>query len=139
MDALEGMWRLVESSAQDESGNQLAAPYGTHPMGQLLFSNGRMLASLCNGDKALAEGIGRGFSSYGGTYTYDGTVLVTEVDVASEITRIGGRQVRDVLMAGTRMILKPPLRGYGSGAMQQRTLVWECIWRPTSRQPGIKD
>jgi hypothetical protein len=139
MDSLEGMWRLVESSAQDEFGRQLNAPYGARPMGQLLFCNGRMLASLCNGDTELEEGASRGFSSYGGVYTFDGATLVTEVDVASETARIGGRQVRKVLMEKNRMILKPPLRAYGSGARQQRTLVWECIWRPTSLLPGIKD
>ena len=130
MDALIGIWRLVESKAWDEAGNSLPAPYGTHPIGQITFTvEGRMLAALCNGDADPGTGVDRGYSSYGGFYTLDGTTLTVAVDVASDSRRIGGQQVREAILDGERLLLRPPLRLYG-GVMQQRELLWEQIWRP---------
>jgi hypothetical protein len=127
MDPLEGIWRLVESRAWDEQGNALAPPYGSHPMGQIAFANGRMLAVLCNGG---AEVVGkREYSSYGGTYTFDGATLATLVDVASDPKRIGGTQTRRVVISGDTMVLHPPMRAYG-GALERRELVWQRVWHP---------
>jgi hypothetical protein len=131
MDAIEGIWRLVDSRAWDE-GNLESTPYGKHPMGQIAFSGGRMLAALCNGDADLGDHGSRNFSSYGGVYTFDGTTLETKVDVASDPARIGGRQVRTVVMMGEgRMKLCPPQRLYGD-KVQRRELIWHRIWRPGS-------
>lgn len=132
MASLDGIWRLVESRAWDENGNSLSPPYGAHPFGQIMFGNGRMLAALCNGDTDLGPGGNRGFSSYGGPYTFDGTTLETSVDVASDPTRIGGRQVRGVVMMGEQMLLRPPSRLYATGTTQRRELLWERVWRPAS-------
>jgi hypothetical protein len=130
MDALIGIWRLVESKAWDETGNGLPAPYGAHPIGQITFTvEGRMLAALCNGDADPGTGVDRGYSSYGGFYTLDGTTLTVAVDMASDARRIGGHQVREAILDGERLLLRPPLRLYG-GVMQQRELLWEHIWRP---------
>ena len=132
MDSLDGIWRLVDSRAWDENDQPLDAPYGAHPMGQIMFSGGRMLAALCKGD-ADAGADGRGFSSYGGTYTFDGTTLDTSVDVASNPARIGGHQVRTVVMVGKQMILRPPVRHYkGPGMRQRREVVWERVWQPAA-------
>jgi hypothetical protein len=129
MDALDGIWRLVESRAWDEQGNALSAPYGAVPMGQLSFTNGRMLAALCNGDAETGAGQ-RTYSSYGGSYTFDGSTLETLVDVASDASRIGSRQRREVIPMGEQMLLRPPTRGYG-GQVERRELLWERVWRPT--------
>ncbi len=86
MDLLEGIWRLVDSRAWVEGGTSWSAPYGANPIGQIAFSNGRMLAVLCNGD-ALAREEKRNYSSYGGPYTFDGSTLETLVDVASDPSR----------------------------------------------------
>ncbi len=128
MASLDGtMWRLIESRGWDEAGVALPAPYGQSPMGQITFLNGRMLASLCNGDSGI-PGTTRGFSSYGGTYVFDGETLEVSVDIASDPARIGGKQVRGVTMDGNRMTLRPPTRVYGA-SRQRRELVWECVWR----------
>jgi hypothetical protein len=131
MDPLEGIWRLIDSRAWDES-NQESTPYGKHPMGQIAFSGGRMLAVLCNGDAHPGDHGNRNFSSYGGFYTFDGTTLETTVDVASDPARIGGRQVRTVVMMGEgRMKLCPPQRLYGD-KVQRRELIWHRVWSPSS-------
>lgn len=126
MDAIEGIWRLVESHAWDEQGHPLPAPYGAHPMGQISFSKGRMLAALCNGD---ASPVGqRAYSSYGGTYVFDGSELTTLVEMASDASRIGSSQVRRVEFVGEeRMLLRPPTRAYGAST-ERRELLWERVW-----------
>ncbi len=55
MDLLDGIWRLVDSRAWDEDANPLSAPFGQNPMGQIMFSNGRMprLAQEMIADTAL--------------------------------------------------------------------------------------
>jgi Lipocalin-like domain len=131
MDALEGLWRLVEGRAWDAQGNDLPPPYGSIPFGQIMFRGGRMLAALCNGDAQPAPGQDRGFSSYGGTYTFDGQMLVTKVDMASDPQRIGGEQRRGVrIIDRDTIVLLPPPREYAGGSVQRRELVWQRVWRP---------
>ena len=126
-DQLEGLWRLAGSSAWDEADNKLPTPYGALPMGTMTFAGGRMLAALCNGDAGITD---RGFSSYGGPYTFDGKTLVTTVDIALDASRLGGQQIRGVVMQGAdRMLMSPPPRLYG-GKRERREIIWERVWRP---------
>lgn len=135
MKSIEGIWTLLQASACDAQGAPLAPPYGNRPMGTIMFEGGRMLAVLCNGDEDLGSASRREYSSYGGTYTFDGRTLETLVDIASDTSRIGGRQVRDVVLDGKRMTLRPPTRAYG-GAAQQRELVWEYV-APIPPRPEV--
>lgn len=130
MDAFEGLWRLVQSRAWDERGNELAPPYGRVPFGEMLFLGGRMLAAVCKDDPELMPGDSRGFSSYGGRYTFDGKTLVTHVDMSSDPQRIGGDQRRsmDVLDEQT-ILMHPPQRAY-EGSIERRELLWQRVWRP---------
>ncbi len=123
MDPLDGIWRLIESRAWDEQ-NRLSAPYGRHPIGQISFANGRTLAALCNGDHDVGAKGARSDSSYGGPYTFDGSTLETQVDIASDPARIGSRQIRGVVITGEQMLLRPPRRLY-AGKLERRALVWE--------------
>lgn len=122
---LTGIWRLVESRGWDEHGMPVAPPYGQHPMGHIQFEHGRMLAALCNGDPDVPEGR-RASSFYGGGFVFDGKTLTVLVDVASDSTRVGGRQVREVELRGDEMVLRPPMRRYGS-TTEQRELVWRRV------------
>ena len=126
MKSVDGIWALQQAQAWDATGQPLSAPYGQCPMGTIMFENGRMLAVLCNGDADLGSATRREYSSYGGTYTFDGKILEVLVDIASDQTRIGGRQVREVVLDGRHMTLRPPTRAYG-GAPQQRELLWERV------------
>lgn len=132
MDPLEGMWRLVDSRAWIEQTERLrrGAPYGWYPMGYLGFSEGRMLAAVCNGDADIGPDGDRGYSSYGGTYSFDGSTLECKVDVASDPRRIGSRQFQGVVMLNERQVLiRPTPRLYGS-QLERRELVWERVWHP---------
>jgi hypothetical protein len=126
---LEGIWRLTSSRAWNEQGVEMDNPYGARPMGQISFENGRMLAALCRGGSDLAPGTERPYSSYGGTYAINEGRLEVEVDIASDPSRIGGKQEREVTVDGERMVLRPPLRAYGA-SREQRELVWVRVWRP---------
>jgi hypothetical protein len=126
---LEGIWRLVSSRAWDEHGAELVDPYGARPMGQISFENGRMLAALCRGDADPGKTAQRPYSSYGGTYAVSDGRLEVAVDIASDPSRIGGKQVRELTVDGDRMALRPPLRAYGA-SREQRELAWVRVWRP---------
>jgi hypothetical protein len=96
-------------------------------MGRVTFSaEGRMMSVVCDGRPELPPGAQREYSSYCGNYTFDGARLVTKVDAASDPTRIGSEQARDVRFEGNRMVLRPPPRRSGA-ATEQRELTWELI------------
>lgn len=127
MDSIVGTWRLVRAISQDQHGHPRPAPYGPKPMGRVTFDgDGRMMAVLCDGRAELPPGVKREYTSYCGNYRCDGQQLVTRVDAASDLTRVGSDQVRDVRFAGSLMVLRPPQRSY-SGGVEQRELYWERI------------
>jgi hypothetical protein len=127
MDSIVGTWRLVRAVARDADGKDLSEPYGGQGMGRVMFSaDGRMMAVVCDGRHDLPHDVARDYSSYCGTYTFDGSRLVTRVDAASDPSRIGSDQVRDVRFEDGFMVLRPPPRTYG-GAVAQRELYWEKI------------
>ena len=85
-----------------------------------------MMAVTCDGRPLLPSGTPRAHSSYCGTYTFDGSRLITKVDAASDPSRIGSDQVREVSFDGDRMILRPPPRQTEAGE-EFRELTWERI------------
>ena len=127
MRSIVGTWKLIAAAAKDKDGNPLPAPYGGEGMGRVVFSAaGRMMAVNCDGRRELPPGMERAYSSYCGNYTFDGTRLVTRVDAASDPSRIGSDQVREVSFDGDRMILRPPPRPTEAGE-EYRELTWEKI------------
>ena len=85
-----------------------------------------MMSVVCDGRKALPARVSREYSSYCGSYTFDGEKLVTRVDAASDPSRIGSDQVRGVRFEGARMILIPPPRRIGENE-EHREITWERI------------
>ena len=127
MPSIIGTWRLVAATAKDANGTPLPPPYGGQGMGRVSFTAaGRMMAVTCDGRSELPPGTRREYSSYCGNYTFDGSRLVTRVDAASDPSRVGGEQVREVSFDGERMVLRPPPRPTTDG-MQHREIVWEKI------------
>ncbi len=123
-----GTWRLVATAAHDPDGASLPAPYGPRPIGVATFrADGRMIAALSDGRRDLpAGGTAREYVSYCGSYTYDGTTLVTRVDGTSDAPRLGTDQVRRVSFDGELMVLRPP-EDMAGGTPRQRVLTWERI------------
>lgn len=123
-----GTWRLVRATAAGADGSPMPPPFGGEKaMGRVTFNgDGRMMAVLCDGRRTVPDSEKREYSSYCGTYAYDGKQLVTRVDAASDPARMGTDQVRDVSFEGDLMVLRPPLRAYLRQA-EQRMLYWEKI------------
>ncbi|MBV8521243.1 MAG: lipocalin-like domain-containing protein [Acetobacteraceae bacterium] len=127
MRSIVGTWRLTTATAHDANGQPLPPPYGGKGMGRVVFSaDGRMMSVVCDGRAEIPPGARREYSSYCGNYTFDGRRLITKVDVASDPTRIGSEQVRDVRFEGDRMVLRPPPRRSNDG-IEQREIIWELI------------
>jgi hypothetical protein len=128
MPSIIGTWKLVAAAARDGNGNPLPAPYGGKGLGRVMFNaDGRMMAVTSDGRPALPAGEGRAYSSYIGSYTCDGARLVTRVDGASDPSRIGSDQVREVeFLADDRMVLRPPPRRTETGE-EFRELTWRRI------------
>jgi hypothetical protein len=92
----------------------------------VLDASGRMMAVVCDGAVELPAGTKREYSSYCGNYTFDGATLITKVDAAADLSRIGSDQVRGVRFEDGLMVLRPPVRT-NNGAAEQRELYWEKI------------
>jgi hypothetical protein len=119
-----GTWRLVKAEAHDGNGKPLPTPYGGKGIGRVTFNaENRMAAVVVDGRPELPAGMARDYSSYCGNYTFDGRRLVTRVDAASDPSRLGGDQVRQVSFDGNFMVLRPPPRAGG----ECRVLTWEKI------------
>jgi hypothetical protein len=122
-----GVWKLVGGSLTNPSGKLVGVPYGPRGMGIVsLTSDGRMMAVLVDGRSEVPDGTKREYSSYCGSYTFDGTILVTTVDASSDPTRFSVPQVRKVRFDGARMILVPPETEM-NGVKIYRELAWERI------------
>ena len=127
MKQITGTWRLVTTRAKNDAGEVMHAPYGPKPMGLAAFdSYGRMIAVLCDGRTTLSGEVDREFNAYSGNYTFDGDTLSTLVDAASDMTRLGGEQVRHVRFERDRLVLHPPPRHW-KNMIQHRELIWERI------------
>jgi hypothetical protein len=126
MRSIVGTWRLVATRATNDAGEPFDPPYGPIPLGTVTFTEaGRMHAVLCDGRPELPAGEVREYNSYCGVYTFDGKMLVTKVDAASEPSRFAD-QVRRVEFNGDRMSLFPPPRPL-QGTHQHREMIWERL------------
>ena len=128
MDAIIGTWQLVRTSSKAQDGTELPPPYGgDKAMGRVVLNaDARMMAVLIDGRPELPGGVTREYTSYCGSYTFDGKQLITRVDAASDPARMGTNQVRGVHFEGDLMVLRPPLKSYNAGA-EQRELHWRKI------------
>ena len=125
MESLIGVWKLIETRAFDEAGQEVPSPFGPQPMGVAIFDTERMMAMGSDGRTALPPEMKRVFAAYSGRYTLDGAKLVTEVDAASGPELLED-QVRHIRFDGPqRMTVVPVSRLFGrSGGIE---LVWERI------------
>lgn len=130
MHSLVGVWRLIDITNKDAEGRILPSSYGPLKMGLITFTeHNRMMVVICDGREHLPEGeTGREYTSYAGTYRFDGTTLVTKVDCSTptEPNRIGTDQVRPARFEGNRVILTAPPVPI-NGVVNYRDLTWEKI------------
>ena len=117
-----GVWRLVFEVASDQTGQPFPTLFGPVPMGVVTFlSNGRMTVVMADGRPGQIED--RAYASYYGSYSFDGTRLVTTVDDGSSEFWRRSPQIRTVRFDGKRMVLRPP-----SGLLGPDDVVRELTW-----------
>jgi hypothetical protein len=126
VDSIIGTWRLVSETAWNSSGQPEPTFYGPMPIGIAVFTaTGRMMASFCDGRPNPIDGP-RAFSAFCGTYTFDGTRMVYEVEEATRPDYRGSTQVRDARFDGNHLILRLPV-GFRGATDVTRELTWERI------------
>jgi hypothetical protein len=125
MHKLIGIWRLTETRAFDEAGQEVPSPFGPQPMGTAIFDAERMMVMGGDGRTALPPEMKRVFVANSGNYTFDGTKLVTHADSASS-SELLEDQVRHIQFdSPQRMTAVPISRLFGrSGGIE---LVWERV------------
>jgi hypothetical protein len=106
MNSVIGTWRLVAETATDEAGQPRPTLVGPLPLGFITFTAaGRMIVAVSDGRPDPIDGP-RSFYSYCGSYTFDGTRLVTRVDGASDPRLRAAPQVRGTHFDGDRLTLR---------------------------------
>jgi hypothetical protein len=113
MNALTGsVWRMTDVRTYDDKGREQPFPLGPQAVGVISFETERMIGAI--GDARAPAPPGeppRRYASYTGSYRFDGSELVVDVDAASS-PDLMGQQVRGVRFEGeARMILLPPRNG----------------------------
>lgn len=117
-----GTWKLIAATATSAAGAPIEQPYGPTPMGRLvLTAEGRMMAVLCDGRPSVPDGKKRAYSSYCGNFRVEDNTLITIVDAAAIVERVGSQQRRKLTLRGDKLVLAPPPRADG----EQRELIWE--------------
>lgn len=126
--SLVGTWKLVRVMARTTDGSVRPSPYGPEGLGILsLTADGRMMAMLGDGRRAVPQGVERRFVSYCGNFSFNGTSLVTHVDGSSTpLTPIGSDQVRSIRMEGDLLVLSPP-PAMIDGVLEYRDAFWQKI------------
>ena len=125
MQSITGTWQMIRTECLDDSGDQLAPPYGSETgMGLLsLRDDGRMVCVLCDSRAELPQNQAREYNSYCGAYHFDGAQLTTRVDASANTDWIGSEQIRDVSFEGEIMVLRP-VKNNGPSSAGQRVLYW---------------
>ena len=126
-DLLVGVWKLIEIVNTDKEGNALRSSYGPRKMGLITFNDDhRMMVVISDGRDSIPGETDREYSSYTGRYTFDGTILKTEVDGSLPLERVGTLQTRPARLVGKRITLRaPPVEI--DGIVNYRDLTWERI------------
>lgn len=126
---LVGTWALMRGSLTASDGTPRPAPYGgPMGMGRVSFTaDGRMIAVVCDCRPELPAEETREYNSYCGTYTFDGTRLVTRVFANSDPRRLASDQVRDIRFEGKFLVMRPPPITEPGKATLQREIWWEKI------------
>ena len=122
-----GTWKLVNIENRDADGNTLRSSYGPKKMGLISFNDDhRMMVVIQDGREHRPSTRPREYSSYAGTYRFDGETLVTRVDCSTVPDRMDTDQVRPARFEGMRLVLTAPPATF-DGVVNYRNLTWEKI------------
>jgi hypothetical protein len=125
---IHGTWELLEFLLERSSGQRDI--WGTKVRGYLFYaSTGHMSVSI-NRDPSpnLADGVNQAQANfdaglfYAGTYKLDGSIIVHQVTVASDLRRVGKEMLRFASLDGDTLTLKSPKEDFGTAVLTWRRL-----------------
>ena len=128
MQSMLGTWRLVEGYALDKSGHRIPSPFGPQPMGVAEFGPKRMIGVSGDARSSLPSDVNtRVLVAYSGTYNFDGSELVTQVDAASDPALIGTEQRRRIKVIDDARLLISPTNEVLAAQPGSLEFVWERV------------
>jgi hypothetical protein len=135
-----GTWRLVSASSTDVAGAQIEPPYGTNPVGFLIYTDdgrvsalisfsGRKTLNLGAKGPALVEEQAEAFKTflaYAGRYRLSGDKVIHSIEISSIQNYVNKELVRSVKFQGNQIVLLTPPTMV-NGKIQTIELVWERV------------
>jgi len=134
---LPGTYRLISSTRTIVETGQVMDAFGKQPKGYIMYgTDGRMLVLITTEgrprpsltdmtDQDRADQY-RTLNAYGGTYTFHGDWIEHHIDIASNETRVGTREIREVKRDGDRLTYTTRPQPFPTdGKVSVVTLVWE--------------
>ena len=136
-ESLSGTYRLSSSTRTLVETGEVLDAFGKQPKGYIMYGiDGRMLViitaevrpkpsltDMTDQDRADQY---RTLNAYGGTYTFHGNWIEHHIDIASNETRVGTREIREVKREGDRLIYTTRPQPFPTdGKVSVVTLVWE--------------
>jgi hypothetical protein len=129
-----GTWKLVSVMYEDQQSKELTPVLGKNPKGsQVATADGRWLAlvtaegrKIPQTDEERAQAL-RSMIAYSGRYRVEGDKVITKVEIAWNVSWVGGEQVRFVRFEGDKLYIEsPPMPHPNVGGRVVRVIVtWE--------------
>jgi hypothetical protein len=138
-ESLPGTYKLISSTRIIVETGEIKDAFGKDPNGYIMYGmDGRMLvlitsagrpkpsiADMTDQDRAVQY---RTLNAYGGTYTFHDDWIEHHIDIATNESRVGTNEVRDVKRDGDRLIYTTKPQPFpGDGKISVITLVWERV------------
>jgi hypothetical protein len=116
LDQLAGSWRLLSAWHEFET-RQRKYPYGMNPVGSLVVTADSRITSIVTADLPAVsspEELYRSMEAYSGRFGFDGSELVTTVDVSSMPGWVRNelRHVVSLSPTGHQLFMTRPEQGY---------------------------
>lgn len=125
---IHGTWELVEfvlertNGQQDQWGNQVRGYLFYSPTGQMSVSINRAPSLNSDANCSVAEVNFDAGLFYAGTYKLDGSIIVHQVEIASDLRRVGKEMLRFARLDGDTLTLKSPKEDFGTAVLKWRRI-----------------
>jgi hypothetical protein len=134
---LPGTYKLLSSTRTIVETGEVKDAFGKQPNGYIMYGmDGRMLVLITSAgrpkpsltdmtDQDRADQY-RTLNAYGGTYTFHGDWIEHHIDIATNETRVGTSEIREVKRDGNRLTYTTKPQPFpADGKISVITLVWE--------------
>lgn len=125
---IHGTWALLEfvlerpNGQHDQWGNQVRGYLFYSPTGHMSVSINRAPSLNPDANPGQAELNFDAGLFYAGTYKLDGSIIVHQVEIASDLRRVGKEMIRIASLDGDTLTLKSPKEDFGTAMLKWRRL-----------------